>query len=101
MRRYRTGGDDATAPSAERVLEARQLDEALNAMGSKFSPGYKQRLSVLDRAICGFVDGLRLDGLGPAEVLISLKERLAARAIPSGDVDAVAIRRCIARYYEN
>ena len=100
MRRYKPGNDGAEPQSPERVSEAYLLDVALNAMGSKFSLGYAQRLSTLDAAICAFVDGLRADDVGAAQVLISFKEHLADAVTVSADLDAFAVRRCIARYYE-
>ena len=100
MRRFKPGTDDDDGPSPERLREARVLDFALGGMGSKFSDGYAQRLTLLDVALCAFVDGLRGDDIGAAQVLISLKAHLAACATLSNDVDGFAVRRCIARYYE-
>jgi hypothetical protein len=100
VRRFRPGSGDSESDDA-RVVEAKSLDAALSAVGSKFSLGYAQRLLSLDDAICSFVDGLRGENLGAAQVLISLKEHLAATAKLSGDVDEFAIRRCIKRYYES
>lgn len=101
MRRLKPGNDDDPGTFAERVAESRDLDLALRAMGSRYSHGYEIRLAALDGAICVFVDGLRGEDVGPAQVLISLKEHLAASAAFSRDVDAFAVRRCIARYYES
>ena len=101
MRRYKPGSDDHAGTSAERLGEAHDLDVALRAMGSKFSHGYALRLAALDRAICIYVDGLRGEDLGAAQVLISLKEHLATSTPYSAEVDAFAVSRCIARYYES
>ena len=101
MRRHEPGNDDDPGSSKERRHEARSLDAALGAVGSKFVHGYAQQLLTLDVAICAVVDGLRADAVGPAQVLIRLKAHVALAAKSSSDIRAFAVQRCIARYYES
>jgi hypothetical protein len=95
-----SGSSDTVSAPAQRLIESEQLDAALAALGSRFTPGYMARMSTLDVAICAFVDGLRGDHISAAQMLIVFKTHLAAFPTSSVDRDVIAVRRSIARYYE-